>query len=246
MILWTKSTTIVTVENFEMQLSIVIPTHNEALNLPKLVDRLRAGCHTCQIIVVDAQSIDGTEQLARDLKLEVYRSSRLSRAHQMNLGASKATSDVLYFVHADTLPPVDFQNDIKIAMEEGYEMGCYRFRFAGSRFLLRINSYFTRFQFLWCRGGDQSLFVTKRLYEQLNGFSEEFVIMEEYEFLQRAMQQTALKIIPKDVVVSPRKYENNSYLRVQLANLVVFNMFRFGVSPLRIRDTYRRLLRYRS
>lgn len=229
-----------------MSLSIIIPTHNEAKNLPGLVKRLRLATHVAQIIVVDAQSSDRTIDVARGLELEVYTTDCLSRAHQMNVGAGHAKYDVLYFVHADTLPPAEYHEDIHKAIKEGFEMGCYRFRFSGSRFLLNINAYFTRFRFLWCRGGDQSLFVTQKMFNELNGFSEDFVIMEEYEFLKRAMKSYRLKIIPKDVLVSARKYEENSYLRVQLANLIVFNMFRLGCEPVRIRNTYRKLLRYRS
>lgn len=229
-----------------MSLSIIIPTHNEAANLPKLVARLREGCNNCQIIVIDADSVDRTVQVAQSLGVDVYQAPHRSRAHQMNLGVSKAQFDDLYFVHADTLPPEEFRQDIASAAADGYEIACYRFRFAGSRFLLKINSYFTRFRFLWCRGGDQSLYISKGLFKRLGGFSEKFVIMEEYEFLQRAMNETSLKIIPKDIIVSARKYEKNSYLRVQVANLIVFNMFRMGMAPIRIRNTYRKLLRYRS
>ena len=69
--------------------------------------------------------------------------------------------------------------------------------------------------------------------------------MEEYDFIQRARAVFPFKIIPKYAVVSARKYETNSWIRVQIANLTAFNMFRFGVSSEKIAHTYRQMLNYR-
>jgi hypothetical protein len=98
---------------------------------------------------------------------------------------------------------------------------------------------------MWCRGGDQTLFVTRRLFDELGGYREEDVIMEEYYFIKRARERYPFKIIPKEVLVSARKYHMNGYFRVQIANLIAFNMFRFGFPQMRIAQTYRKLLQWR-
>ncbi len=51
--------------------------------------------------------------------------------------------------------------------------------------------------------------------------------------------------MPKATLISARKYEENNYMRVQLANLIVFNMYRMGFSQERLANTYCRLLKYR-
>ena len=80
----------------------------------------------------------------------------------MNEAAAIAKGDVLYFVHADTIVTKSFYADIQKAIAEGFEMGCYRYKFDQYKNpLLYINSFFTRFPMLWCRGGDQTLFVKK-------------------------------------------------------------------------------------
>jgi hypothetical protein len=66
--------------------------------------------------------------------------------------------------------------------------------------------------------------------------------MEEYDFLRRAMKKHPLCILPKNVLVSARKYARNSWFRVQLANLGAFSMFRIGVMPEKIRQFYRSML----
>jgi len=95
------------------------------------------------------------------------------------------------------------------------------------------------------RGGDQTLFVTCALFEQLGGFNERFVIMEDFEIIIRIRRLASFFIVPQDVVVSARKYETNGWLRVQLANLTAFSLFFLKVSPARIARTYKAMLHYR-
>lgn len=231
-----------------MQLSIIIPTLNEERNIGELLQHLSKASmiDQAEIIVCDGQSEDRTVSICQDWKVRILECKR-GRAVQMNAGAQAATADMLYFVHADTRPPHSFVHDIDQAKDEGYDLGSYRFRFDSEKSLLKLNNYFTRFNKMWTRGGDQSLFISKEAFVALDGYREDFVIMEEYDLLKRARElNLRFKVMPKDIVVSARKYDGNSYLRVQFANLVVFNMFRLGCKPQRILDTYRRLIDYRS
>jgi rSAM/selenodomain-associated transferase 2 len=230
-----------------MKISIIIPVLNEAENIPRLVRHLKThgGSHLLEIIVVDGGSTDETIPLARAAGATVVRSPKRGRASQMNYGAERARGKLLYFVHADTLPPRTFMADIIESVNQNYPIGCFRFRFDSRRWLLRINSWFTRLDLLWCRGGDQSLYILRELFLELDGFSDEHIIMEEYDLIVRARSKYPFRIIPKNVLVSARKYETNSYLRVQVANFIAFNMYRLGFPQKRIYDTYRRMLDYR-
>ena len=230
-----------------MTFSIIIPTLNEAENIGQLVRFLKKNgdSRLLEIIVVDAASTDATAECAHTEGATVLVSQKRGRAVQMNMGARAAKGDILYFIHADCTPPISFLEDIYQAITEGYPIGCYRFQFDNQRFILRINAYFNRFEPLWCRGGDETLFIKKDTFEKVGGFDENFCIMEEYDFIKRARAAFPFKIIPKYAIVSARKYETNSWLRVQLANMTAFNMFRFGVSSEKIARTYRQLLNYR-
>jgi len=230
-----------------LKFSIIIPTLNEAENIERVLHRLQnhATSNLREIIVVDGGSSDETCALAKKMEVKVLQSPQKGRAAQMNFGATHATGDVLYFVHADTLPPESYMQDLETALEEKYPMGCFRFRFDSDKKILRFNSYMTRFDRIWVRGGDQSLFITRTLFDALGGYRNDFKIMEEYDLISRARQQARFKIIPKDVLVSDRKYENNSFLRVQFANATVFMMYRFGASQDAMCKMYRRLLDYR-
>lgn len=229
-----------------MRVSIIIPTLNEEANVAMLVPYLReyGDERVVDLIVVDGGSTDQTVAVAKAAGATVYTCAQRCRAAQMNRGAAQASGGIFYFVHADACPPPTFLDQIEQALAEGYDLGCFRFVFDSNRLLLRINAYFTRFDRLMCRGGDQTLFARRSLFEALEGYKDDHVVMEDYDFIIRARQQARFKIIPDDVMVSARKYEHNSYLRVNLSNLTVFMMFYLGFSPQTMLATYRKLINH--
>jgi rSAM/selenodomain-associated transferase 2 len=231
-----------------VKISIIIPAYNEAETISHTVAHLKgAGAgHVAEIIVSDGGSTDTTMQLAQEAGAVALLAPVKGRAGQMNHGVKHATGDVYYFVHADSRPPQSFATDIMLALQQGYNCGSYRFRFDSDKFLLKINAFFTRFNFLFFRGGDQSIFVTKELFDSVGAFKEEMLIMEDYDFLARIWQKGRFKLIPKATVVSARKYDANSWLRVQLANLKVVRMYRRGATQQDMLQTYKQALSYRK
>ena len=229
-----------------MFLSIIIPTLNECDNLKELLPLLinNSQRHLVEVIVVDAGMCSESKEMCRSLGVQYVLSEKKGRAVQLNLGAKKATGSILYFVHADTRPPKSFVADIREALSRGFQSGCYRFKFDSNKLLLKFNSYCTRFNRLMMRGGDQTLFITKELFNELNGFDEYYTVMEEYPLIGKLMKLKTFKIMDGDVLVSARKYEQNSYLRVNFANFIAFMMFRAKSHPDKIRSTYLSLIKH--
>jgi rSAM/selenodomain-associated transferase 2 len=229
-----------------MKISIVIPVLNEATKIGPLIAYLlqHGGERVGEILVIDAGSSDETVYLACAAGAQVHYSTVRSRAVQMNIGARAAQFPVLYFVHADTLPPRSFATDILEAVSAGIQMGCYRYVFDSPHLMLKINAYFTRYNWLWCQGGDKTFFIERLIFEALGGYDEYYCVMEEYDFLRRATKQYRFQILPKNAIVSARKYKKNGWLRVQLANLIVFRSFQRGMEPAKIKATYLRLLKH--
>jgi rSAM/selenodomain-associated transferase 2 len=227
-----------------MRISIIIPTYNEEDNIVGLVRHLQkyGGPRLAEIIVADGGSTDLTVQTAQQLGITVIVSSGKGRAIQMNLGAQHATGDILYFVHADSLPPISFVDDIAAALYTGHEVGCFRFRFQSDKFMLKINSYFTRFDRIMCRGGDQTLYMTRDLFLKLGGYRGSFVIMEDYDLIARSKKIAEFRIIPKDVLVSARKYDDNGYVKVNLANFTVFMLYFLGFPQPFLLRVYKKMI----
>lgn len=228
----------------EVQISIIIPTYNEEENITQLIQYLSENGQNrvVDILIVDGGSTDNTLAAAIAAGAQACLSPKKGRAAQMNYGVKQAKGTMLYFVHADSWPPVTYVSDILQALSEGYLLGSYRFKFKSTKLMLRINSYCTRFDRIMCRGGDQTLYVDRVVFEKLGGYKDDYLIMEEYDFILRARQEYAFKIIPKNVLVSARKYDNNSYLRVNLANLTVFLMYFAGCSPTQMLQTYKKMI----
>ena len=228
------------------QISVIVPTYNEEAVIGSLVQHLltERSDGLEEVLVIDGGSTDRTVAVARQAGAQVHRSPDKGRAQQMNFGARIARGSVLYFVHADTRPPSGYVENIRHSVLAGHQIGSYRSRFCSSHPLLKLNSYFSRFDRFTCRGGDQTLFVTRSLFERLGGYDDYYIVMEDFDFIRRARRQARFQVMPRDAHVSARKYDDNSYARVTVANFIVFSMFRVGFSPQRLLRTYKKMVRY--
>ena len=228
-----------------MKLSIIIPTYNEAENIANLVGYLLRYGYNIEIIVSDGGSADETLNVAHVNGARAILSPNKGRAAQMNFGATIATGDVLYFVHADTFPPKCFCRDIENAISKGYDLGRYQTRFDSNKWLLKVNAFFTRFDLFLCSGGDQTLFITKDLFQQIGGYDNSMHIMEDYDIVSRVRLYGRYKILNGNALVSARKYESNSWWKVQLANFTIIKMYEKGASQMEMVNRYKELLNYR-
>ena len=84
------------------QISIIIPTINEANNLPLLLSDLSRFQKESEIIIVDCGSEDKTIEIANIYGAKVFISKEMNRALQLDIGAKNSKGDWLIFLHADT------------------------------------------------------------------------------------------------------------------------------------------------
>lgn len=226
-------------------ISIVIPTFNEGANIPTLLNYLSQKITAAdEIIIADGGSEDETISFAKKFRVTTCQSA-MGRARQMNEGARLAKTNILYFLHADTVPPAGFRSQIIRAINDGYHLGRFRTQFKSSSPLLKVNAFLTRFDWPICSGGDQSLFITRKAFDAVDGFNEKLQLMEDYDIVNRARANFKYKIIPADMLISARKYEKNGWLKVQLAHYKIVRMYRAGVSQDELMKKYRQLLNYR-
>ncbi|MEM7185583.1 MAG: TIGR04283 family arsenosugar biosynthesis glycosyltransferase [Bacteroidota bacterium] len=233
-------------------LSIVIPVLNERPTIRLLLRHLDKLAHpgtVNEVIVVDGGSDDGTHEAvcasANELDLDiVFISSERGRAAQMNAGARKATGSILYFLHADSFPPHNFDHLILNKLDDGFDAGSFRMKFDSSHPVLKFSQWFTRFNWKMCRGGDQSLFIRRSAFEALGGFNTEYAIYEDCEFIGRVYDDYKFTIIQEPLTTSARKYDQVGTVKLQY-HFTVIHLKRFlGASPERLRLYYHRNIKH--
>ena len=84
------------------KISIIIPTINEANNLPLLLSDLSTIDKRGEIIIVDCGSDDKTIAIANIYGAKVFISKERNRGLQLDIGAKNSKGDWLIFLHADT------------------------------------------------------------------------------------------------------------------------------------------------
>ncbi|MBA2562002.1 MAG: TIGR04283 family arsenosugar biosynthesis glycosyltransferase [Chitinophagaceae bacterium] len=228
-----------------LQLSIIIPTFNETENVAALINYLQNNTsnHFIEIIISDGQSADNTVEAATAAGAKVVVSPLKGRGVQMNYGASIAQADVLYFVHADSFPPRDFINKIVEQIKMGINIGCFRMKFDISNWFLNANCWFTRFDVNAFRFGDQSLYVTKDIFEKAGGFDEQLIMMEDQEIIYRLKRYSNFKVMHGTVITSARKYSENGIFYTQGVFFLIYILFKLGLPQHRLLKLYRRLIK---
>ncbi|WP_405382690.1 glycosyltransferase [Maribacter sp. LLG6340-A2] len=228
-------------------ISLIIPAHNEFSNLQRLFIDARFLQHKQLLEVIIAASPltdDATDSLCSFDKVMVLQCKKKGRAAQMNEAAASSLGNVLVFLHADVIPPTNFFDNILDRLENGFDAGFFSYRFDKDTWFLKMNSSFTAKDGFFTGGGDQCLFIRKEVFNRLGAFDEEQVLMEDFEFFKRMKKyKVRYTIIKNDLVVSARKYECNSYLRVNLSNLLLVLLFKLGCSSYTLKSLHNKLIR---
>jgi rSAM/selenodomain-associated transferase 2 len=225
--------------------SIIIPTYNEADQIATTIGKTNAakGDHEVEIIVVDGGSTDDTCGIALQKGARVVTSEHKGRAAQMNKGASVAKYEILYFLHADSIPPSGFTTQILNAFVGGVKSGCFRLAFDYKHWFLIANAWFTRFDVNGVRFGDQSLFTSKDVFEKAGGFREDLLMMEDQEIIHRLKKQGKFAVLNDYVTTSARKYLDNGVYRMQGIFYRIWAMYYLGYSQDQMLKVYRKLIR---
>ncbi len=221
-------------------MSIIIPTLEEAAELPRLLDHLAALHGRWELIVADGGSADATRRLAREHpcapRVVVQRGGR---AAQLNAGAGAAGGDVLAFVHADSRLPRDAYASLAGAWREPHVAGGnFALRFgegAFERTLAAVYRLQRRHGFYY---GDSSIWVRRTTFDALGGFRE-IPIMDDYDFVRRLEREGTTRCLPGPATTSARRWRAIGIPRTVLAWFAIRWLYVAGVSPARLVHLYR-------
>ena len=188
-------------------LSIIVPVLNERPIIHDFLNHLeKQSYYENEIIVVDGGSRDGTYEYLLERKgIQTIR-KQTGRAKQMNAGSKLATGNWFYFVHADCKLPKDYDKIVLDAVKNGSRAGCFRLDFDSTNLLLKCAAYGSRWNHLLCRGGDQTLFIERPLFFQLNGFDENYKVCEDINLVRRICKTSHFTVLKNTVETSSRKF----------------------------------------
>ena len=174
----------------------------------------------------DPETRSGLENQSKIVLLD----SPKGRAKQMNLGAKNAKGDILYFLHADSFPPQKFDQLIIDEVQKGNNAGCFRMQFDSKHWWLGLASWLTQFSWRACRGGDQSQFITRKLFDDIGGYNEDYIIYEDNILINALFARKEFVVINKKIITSARLYKKHGVWKVQYHFWMIYVKRWFGAS----------------
>ncbi len=217
------------------KISVIIPTFNESGYIGRLLQDMPAAFRT-EIIVVDAHSDDDTVALARGAVCVL---SEKGRSVQMAVGASQATGDIVFFLHADSVLPPSWDSCIREALAHADVSLCY-FRFAITE------SFWTRPFIEWATRarcilfrlpyGDQGLCVRRADFERWN--LPTVPIFEDVFLVKRARQCGRLVGLGVNLSTSGRRWFQHGFVRTSIINICIHICVWLGMDLADIKEAY--------
>ena len=203
-------------------ISFIVPAYNEEHELSDTLAAIREAAsgstQPYEVIVVDDASTDATPKIALDAGAMVIPINRRQIAASRNAGARTAQGEYLFFIDADTRINQAHVSGGIAALESGCAGGSARVAMDGfipfwGRMLLRG---FSSVYFGLNLGAGAFLFTTRRNFDVVGGFDEQYFAGEEVYFSLELKKLGGFKVLREPVVTSGRKlrmYPAKDFLR---------------------------------
>lgn len=220
------------------RLSIIIPVLNEGDSLAPFLRALSPfKQHHVELVGVDGGSTDTSfAELQKHCDISIQ--TPAGRSTQMNAGAEHATGDVLLFLHADTYLPKQAINAIYNALQHAH-WGRFDVRFDKTNPLLTLTAHLMNLRSRITRvaTGDQALFFTRTLFNQLNGFAD-IPLMEDVDICKRARTLGQYAPLSYQVTTSSRRWRTHGTLKTIGLMWWLRWLYFIGVAPQKLHKTY--------
>ena len=228
-------------------IAIIIPVLDDAQSLRNLLHKIRRWESQPTEIIISAATAD-TEivELSREYRCR-HVQSRPCRGEQLDDAARAASSETLWFVHADCLPSKDSLTAIAEALASAAEAGYFRFAFTGPRTWQK--ALIERLVYLRTRlggmpYGDQGLWVDRESYLECDGFAHE-PLFEEVRLIKRLRSRGRIRALSMAIGVAPRRWEREGWWYRSAMNRLLALGHTLGVPSTRLASRYYRLARPR-
>jgi len=221
-----------------MNISVVLPVLNEEQSIRGTLQSL-IRLTPYEIIVVDGGSRDRTLEICKEFAVDVMHAER-GRARQMNVGARRASGEVLLFLHADTRLPQSALNDIAAALSDSrYLGGRFDVELEGAHWMLKIVGTLINYRSRATKiaTGDQALFVRREVFDRMGGFPD-IPLMEDIGFCRALKRIGGVACLRSRVITSARRWERDGVWRTIFKMWSLKVCYLAGVSPMRLKRFY--------
>tara|TARA_B100000686_G_C16800522_1_gene985633 strand:+ start:2500 stop:3183 length:684 start_codon:yes stop_codon:yes gene_type:complete len=213
------------------EISVVIPAYNESLVLKNTLRKVREH-RPHEIIVVDGGSTDRTTSIAEAEGVRVIRSKKGKYA-QMNIGAQKATGNILWFLHADSaVGPAGYRSMEDSMAQNGRVGGAFALKIDSQKRSLLFISWVAnwRSRILGLAYGDQGIFVRSDIFRKMGGYAK-LPICEDLDFFRRMKKEGEVKLLEEEALVSSRRWAEEGTLYTTFRNTLIAGFFLIGIPP---------------
>jgi rSAM/selenodomain-associated transferase 2 len=221
------------------EISIIVPTLNEADSIAETLDALTFFDEKTEIIVVDGGSDDATIAIVQNYDVKILHSSQRGRGQQLQIGGGAARGEILWFVHADTIVSSNAIREIKQVLKDSRVVGGnFTIRFDGERFAAKFLTWlYPKLNLLGLIYGDSAIFVRREIYEQIGGFRA-FPIFEDLDFVERLRKTGEIVTLSSVVTTSSRRFENKSFVFTFSRWTILQILYWLGASPDKLLKIY--------
>ena len=202
------------------KISIIIPTINEANNLPLLLSDLSITHKEGEILIVDCGSDDRTIDIANIYGAKIYKTNERNRGLQLDTGAKNSKGEWLIFLHADSRLTHDWFTKIKSVFKEDKNFIFYfKLKINNKKFIYRILEILVNFRSQYFKQpyGDQGLIIHREIYFKNNGFRK-IPLMEDVDFFRRLNKKKDLRQLNVPIFTSSRKWERTNIFSQAIKN----------------------------
>ena len=223
----------------EISLSIIIPTLNEAKNLPLLLSDLAEIKEISEIIVIDSNSKDATKDIASIYGAKCFNTMEQNRGFQLNKGAKSAKGNWLLFIHADSRLNQNWSKEISnILSLDNKFIYFFRFKVNNNGLIFRLLELFVNLRTLILKTpyGDQGLLINREIYFKYGGYKN-IPIMEDIDFINRIKVNECLCELNSSILTSSRKWQKKNLLYQSIIN---FNLRRKWAKGYSLDDLYKK------
>lgn len=225
------------------KISVVIPVYYEKDNLRKTISKIKENSfyNDFEIIVCDTLAKTTINEIDCS-NLRVAISKKAGRSFQLNEGATCAKSEILLFLHADTLVPKNWDKLIIDLHSKKQELcGAFSLGIDTNNLFIKTVEYLANLRVFFTNTpyGDQAQFFSASLFEKI-GFYDEIPLMEDISIIKKVHSlNKKVEILNKKIYTSDRRWKEEGILYTSFRNRILSSLYFFGISSEKLKKYYK-------